>query len=90
MAVIITAEVAGQTREGYDGMLSALAEPMRQTPGFLFHGAYQGDDGSWRVVEVWETREQANGFFAKHIAPNLPPGVRPKRRAYALVGCVQP
>jgi hypothetical protein len=55
MAVLITAEVKGQTEQGYDGMRSVLAEALRTAPGFLLHTAYPVEDG-WRVVEVWETK----------------------------------
>lgn len=89
MAVLVTAEVAGQTREGYDGMLVALENPIRQAPGFLMHAAYETEDG-WRVVEVWATKEDANCFFAEQVAPNLPPGVRPKRKLQVLHSCVRP
>ena len=41
MAVLVTAEVQGQTPQGYDGMLSVLADlPSKQAPGLHFtHGA---------------------------------------------------
>lgn len=78
MAVLVTAEVPGQTQEGYDGMLAALAEPLRQAKGFIAHGAGAGPEG-WRVFEVWESQEDANQFFAKYVHPNLPEGVKPKR-----------
>lgn len=90
MAILITAEVPGQTRQSYDGMLEVLGDPIKRTPGFLIHGAYETEDGGWRVFEVWETKDQANQFFARHIAPNLPPGVRPKRKVHELHSCVQP
>lgn len=83
MAVLITAEVPGQTKEGYDGMMVALAEPLRQAKGFIMHGA--GSDGAtWRVFEVWETPEAAADFFATYIHPNLPPGIKPKRTVLEL------
>jgi hypothetical protein len=41
MAVLITAEVPGQTKEGYDGMLSVLEGPIKATPGFILHAAYE-------------------------------------------------
>jgi len=78
MAVIMMAEVHGQTEAGYDGMLSVLADLARQADGFVLHSAYRVDD-SWRVIEVWQSKEDANRFFAKHVAPHLPPGVHPKR-----------
>jgi hypothetical protein len=43
------------------------------------HSAHPTDDG-WRVVEVWESREDAGRFFAQHVAPNLPKGIHPKAR----------
>jgi hypothetical protein len=88
MAVIVIAEVRGQTEAGYDGMLSVLADLVRRADGFVLHSAYRGEDDSWRVVEVWQTKQQANQFFAKHVSPNLPPGLHPKRtlhEAHSLV-----
>ena len=81
MAVIVIAEVHGQTASGYDGMLAVLADRARQAEGFLLHGAYCVD-GAWRVVEVWKSKAEADRFFAKEVAPNLPPGVHPKRAVH--------
>ena len=81
MTVIVMAEVHGQTESGYDGMLSVLADLARQADGFVLHSAYRVDE-SWRVIEVWRSKEEADRFFAKHVAPHLPPGVHPKRSTY--------
>ena len=81
MAVIVLAEAHGQTEAGYDGMLKVLADVARRTEGFVMHSAYRVD-GAWRVVEVWRSKADADQFFAKQVAPNLPPGVRPKRLVY--------
>lgn len=89
MAVIMMAEVHGQTESGYDGMLSVLADLARQADGFVLHSAYRVDD-SWRVIEVWRSKEQANRFFAQHVAPHLPPGVHPKRSIYEAHSLVTP
>jgi quinol monooxygenase YgiN len=83
MTVIVIADVQGQTAAGYDGMFQALAEPTRQATGFVLHSAYQVD-GLWRVVEVWDSKAEANQFFARHVAAQLPPGVRPKRAVFEL------
>ena len=88
MAVLVTAEVAGQTREGYDGMLEALTETIRTAPGFVLHTGHPVE-GGWRIIEVWETKDAANQFFAKHVAPNLPPGIRPKRTVQELRGLLK-
>jgi len=83
MAVLVTAEVAGQTQEGYDGMLGVLEGAIRQSPGFILHTAH-AVEGGWRIIEIWDSKELANQFYAKNVAPNLPPGIRPKRTVQEL------
>ena len=83
MAVLVTAEVPGQTQEKYDHMLSVLGPALRSAKGFIAHGAGPSADG-WRTFEVWETQEDATEFFAKHIHPNLPAGIKPKRTLLTL------
>lgn len=79
MAVLVIADVEGQTREAYDGMLAGLERALRQAKGFIAHGAGPEGNGKWRSFEVWESREDATLFFAEHVHPNLPQGVKPKR-----------
>jgi hypothetical protein len=52
MAVLVTAEVPGQTPRGYDAMLKGLEPIIRSAPGFICHAAYS-DNGIWRVLEIW-------------------------------------
>jgi hypothetical protein len=87
MAVIMMSEVTGQTAEGYDALLGTVGEAARRAPGFIAHAAY-GDGGSWHLVEIWRSKAECDQFFAQHVAPYLPPGIRPKRRyqeAHALL-----
>ena len=64
-------------------MLAQMGEPMRKAKGFISHLA--GPDGdSWRVIEVWESKEDATRWFAEAVHPNLPPGVKPKRAFYEV------
>jgi hypothetical protein len=83
MSVLITAEVRGQTAQGYDSMLAELAAPLRQAPGLILHTSHATEDG-WRVIEIWENKAQSDRFFATFVAPRLPPGIRPKRSVLAL------
>jgi hypothetical protein len=78
MAVLISSKVAGQTKEGYDSVLAAVKESIQKAPGFILQCASPVEDG-WAVTEVWETKQQADQWFAKSVAPNMPPGVHPKR-----------
>ena len=89
MGVLITAEVPGQTREGYEGMIAVLGPLIRQARGFIAHGAGPAE-GGWRSFEVWESAEEATKFFAEHIQPNLPPGVKPKRTILQLHSLLRP
>ena len=88
MAVLMTAEVSGQTQQGYDGMLGALERFLRQAPGFVLHTAHPVE-GGWRVIEGWESKADSDRFYAQHVAPNLPPGIRPKRSVQELHSLVR-
>jgi hypothetical protein len=91
MPVLVTAQVENQTEALYDGMLSLLAAQLKQAEGFVMHSAHRAaDSGQWRVLEVWETKAHADKFFAWFVAPNLPPGVRPKRSVVELHSLVTP
>ena len=83
MAVLVTADVPGQTQEKYDHMLAVLSPALRQAKGFIAHGAGPSAQG-WRSFEIWESSEDATSFFAKYIHPNLPEGVKPQRTLLEL------
>ena len=88
MAVLVTAEVPGQSQQGYDGMLGMLQGPLKQASGFILHTAHPVE-GGWRIIELWESKSQSNEWYAKNVAPNLPPGVHPKRTVQELHSLVQ-
>jgi hypothetical protein len=53
------------TREQYDAVRAALGVDEENLPdGGLVHFAGEGPDG-WRVVEVWESEDQARAFDEK-------------------------
>jgi hypothetical protein len=89
MAVIMTSEVAGQTLAGYDGLFTTVSPALRQAQGFVLHVSHPVPDG-WRVIEIWDTREDAARFFAATIAPHLPEGIRPKLTFEPLHDVLQP
>ena len=88
MAILITAEVPGQTKEKYDDMLTVLRPLLQQAKGFIAHGGGPSPDG-WRSFEIWQTQEDATDFFAKYIHPNLPPGIKPRRTLTELHSLVK-
>jgi hypothetical protein len=89
MSVMMISEIGGQTPEGYDGMLAAVGEELKRAPGFVMHMSHPTEDG-WRVVEIWESRDHAGRFFAAHIAPKLPDGIRPKLTFSPLHSVLRP
>lgn len=88
MPVMMISEVGGQSPQGYDGMLALVGSALRQAPGFIMHMAHPVEAG-WRIVEVWQSHEDATRFFASHIASNLPEGIRPKLSFQPLHTLVQ-
>jgi hypothetical protein len=89
MAILITTKVKGQTPEGYDQVSVFLHRLIKMAPGFILHGAYQGEE-DWMVLEVWNSKEDADLFFSQHVAPNLPKGIIPKRSYQTIHSVVTP
>jgi len=89
MPVLVTADIPGQTTAGYDGLLAALCDALRQSKGFIAHFAMPAASG-WTCMELWETQQDANEFFARHVHPILPPGIKPRRSFTPLHSLVQP
>jgi hypothetical protein len=77
LAVLMISDVSGQTPQGYDGLFAKVGPVLKSAQGFLMHASHQIDAG-WRVVEIWESRDDAARFYAATIAPHLPEGIRPK------------
>ncbi len=89
MAILISTKVKGQTEEGYNGLLAAVRESIKQAPGFITHMAHPAD-GEWHVYEVWQSKAEADQWFAQNVVPNMPPGIHPKRSYTALHAVVTP
>jgi hypothetical protein len=49
------------------------------------------DDGQvWRITEIWESVQDATAFYAKYVDPQLPAGVKPKRKFHELHSLIRP
>jgi hypothetical protein len=70
MAVAIVMDFSGATLEQYDQVIEKMGlQPGGATPeGALFHWVSATDDGI-KVVDVWETAEQWQGFADTQIGP---------------------
>ena len=77
MAVIMETEIAGADASFIDGMRAAgVVDAMSKAPGFVSHISGASSSG-YRVIEVWESRAAHQAWYDNHIAPNLPPGMKP-------------
>ena len=83
MTILISGDVPGQTKEGYEETIRVLGEAMRKAPGFIAHMGHP-IPGGWRVIEVWESARAASDWFAKAVRPNLPPNIKPARKVTEL------
>ena|SRR5215831_11329909 len=71
----------GATPEQYEQVRSQLGVEESPPPGGLIHIAARGEDGTIRIIEVWETREHAEEWGEK---------VRATRQELGLVGATPP
>jgi hypothetical protein len=56
------------TKDDYDQMLSKLGVQGTPPPGGVFHLAAVGDDGKIKIVEIWDSREEAEAWAEKVAA----------------------
>jgi hypothetical protein len=69
MAIAMLVDNPEGTQEAYERVRARLGH--RRPPGGIFHIAGPGPSGGWRVVEVWESEEEASRFFLEHFVPAL-------------------
>ena len=80
MPVLMIGEVPNLTEEIYAGMLSQMAPVMRASKGFISHSGGPSPSGGWRVVEMWDSEEDAQNWFDENVKPNPPPDIVPDRK----------
>lgn len=66
---------SGITPEQYDQMRSRLGVGDSPPPGASLHLAANGEDGKIRIVEVWDSREEAERWAEKVSAARQEAGV---------------
>ena len=69
MAVALMVENPGDRRRSTSR--SALQLGLEKPAGGIFHIAGPSPNGGWRVIEVWESEEEANRFFQERFFPAL-------------------
>ncbi len=82
MAIAVVVDNPAGSQEMYEKVRAQLG--LEQPAGGIFHAAGPSPDGGWRVLEVWESREDATRFREERLMPafdaaGVPrPAVRPQ------------
>ena len=63
MAVCLLFEGAEVTREQYEQVLNEVSPGNQMPQGMLYHIAGPAQSGGFKVIEVWESQEDADRFF---------------------------
>ena len=69
MAVAMMVDNPEGSQEVYEQIRAHLG--LDKPAGGIFHVAGPSPTGGWRVIEVWESEEEANRFFQERFVPAL-------------------
>ena len=69
MAVAMMVDNPEGSQEVYEQIRAQLG--LDKPAGGIFHVAGPSPTGGWRVIEVWESEEEANRFFQERFVPAL-------------------
>jgi heme-degrading monooxygenase HmoA len=72
MAVLMTAQIPGATKEMIDGLRPVL-DHITSAKGFIVHGNGP-TPGGWRVTEMWDTQADFEAWFEASVKPAFPEG----------------
>jgi hypothetical protein len=66
-------EIADRSTQNYDFVADKIGDG--PFDGLIVHTAgFDDDAGVFRILDVWETREQAEAFMAEHVQPMIERG----------------
>lgn len=73
MPITMTNHAPGMSADAYNEIMANVAVPLGQSAGFVSHSASVSPEGV-TVTEVWESRDQWEGWFDAAVRPHLPAG----------------
>jgi quinol monooxygenase YgiN len=71
MAICIVFEGPKVTKEQYQQVLNEVSPGNQMPQGMLYHVAGTPETGGFRVVEVWDSQEDADRFFQEKLGAAL-------------------
>jgi len=69
MAVAMMVDNPRGTQEVYEQIRAHLG--LEKPAGGIFHVAGPSPNGGWRVIEIWESRDEADRFFRERFLPAI-------------------
>jgi hypothetical protein len=91
-AIVMMTEMPGADAAFAEGMMrgAGIFDALRTAPGFRGHWSGATSTG-YRVMELWDSREDCQAFADGNFAPNLPPGAElPPMEFFELTFEVKP
>jgi hypothetical protein len=88
MAVAMLVDNPEGSQETYDKVRERLG--LERPAGGIFHVAGPSPNGGWRVIEVWESEEDAKRFVAARLLPRLRGGRRPRAPSARALASARP
>ncbi len=80
MAVCFIIEPPDVDTEVYERVRAEVRMDVNPPDGLILHCAGTAGDGTWRVVEIWDTSAAQQTFLGERLAPALQKlGVKPPR-----------
>jgi hypothetical protein len=73
MATALQIDFAGDglSEDRYRAVNDRVNPPDDRPAGSIFHSAGPGPDGGWRVIDVWESRDDFDRFQQERLFPAL-------------------
>jgi heme-degrading monooxygenase HmoA len=68
MAIQVVSEIQGMTKEQYEQAIGQIGDQLRRAPGFNHHVAGPME-GGYRVVEIWDSREELDRWLQDTVMP---------------------
>jgi heme-degrading monooxygenase HmoA len=68
MAIVVTIEVPGMTKEQYDQSVTQFGNGVKHATGFIAHGS-GAIEGGYFVTEIWETQEDWERWMRENVMP---------------------
>jgi len=71
MAIGLWISFAGGTQEQYDAINAEMGVEENPPEGLVFHAAGPLQEGSWSVIDFWESRELFDRFQQERLGPAI-------------------